>query len=141
MRTAVVITAAVLAQAAGNTLVSKGMKTIAAMNSVSDALSPWVIIQVMGNPLILAGTALLILFFILFTASLSWADLSYVLPASSFGYILNVAFAHHFLNEPVSASRWWGSILIFLGVAMVSGSGNVKTAPLKQTSCQSAEDG
>lgn len=136
MRTAIVITVAVLAQAAGNTLVSKGMKAIAAMNSVSDVLSPWVIVQVMRNPLILAGTALLILFFILFTASLSWADLSYVLPASSFGYVLNVAFAHHFLNEPVSASRWGGSILIFLGVAMVSGSGKVRTAPLERSTCQ-----
>jgi len=123
MKTAVVISAAVLAQAIGNTLVSKGMKTIASLGSTSDILSPWLLIQAGLSPTIWIGTAFLILFFVLFSASLSWADLSYVLPASSFTYVLNVAFAHHFLNEPVSPERWAGSVLIFLGVLMVSRSG------------------
>lgn len=123
MKTAVVITAAVLAQAVGNTLVSKGMKTIASLGSISDILSPWLLIQAGLSPTIWIGTAFLILFFVLFSASLSWADLSYVLPASSFTYVLNVAFAHHFLSEPVSPERWAGSVLIFLGVLLVSRSG------------------
>lgn len=123
MKTAVVITAAVLAQAIGNTLVSKGMKTIASLGSISDILSPWLLIQAGLSPTIWIGTAFLILFFVLFSASLSWADLSYVLPASSFTYVLNVAFAHHFLSEPVSPERWAGSVLIFLGVLLVSRSG------------------
>lgn len=128
MRTAIVISAAVLAQAAGNTLVSKAMKTIGGMYASSDILSPLLLVEAMGNPMIWTGTGLLILFFILFTASLSWADLSYVLPASSFGYVLNVAFARHFLDEPVSPARWSGALLIFLGVALVARSGKMKTA-------------
>ena len=123
MKTAVVITAAVLAQAIGNTLVSKGMKTIASLGSAADIFSPWLLVQAGLSPMIWMGTAFLILFFILFSAALSWADLSFVLPASSFGYILNVAFAHHFLSEPVSPVRWGGSVLIVLGVLLVSRSG------------------
>jgi uncharacterized membrane protein len=129
MRTAVVISLAVLAQAIGNTLVSKGMKAIAAGGSGVDILSPWLLFQAMGNPMIWGGTVFLILFFVLFTAALSWADLSFVLPASSFGYILNVAFASHFLDEPVSSIRWTGTVLIFLGVVLVSKSGSTRGSP------------
>ena len=80
----------------------------------------------MQTPTIWIGTALLILFFALFAAALSWADLSLVLPATAFGYILNVALANQYLNEPVSQVRWAGTVLIFIGVVMVSSSGNKK---------------
>lgn len=120
MKTGAVITAAVLAQAIGNTLLSKGMKAIASLGSTADILSPWLLVKAGLDPMIWVGTGFLILFFVLFSACLSWADLSFVLPASSFGYVLNVAFANHFLDEPVSPLRWAGSILIFLGVLLVS---------------------
>jgi uncharacterized membrane protein len=72
---------------------------------------------------------LLIVFFVLFSASLSWADLSFVLPATSFGYVLNVTFAWHFLGETVSATKWMGTILICIGVIAVSRSGVKSAAP------------
>ena len=75
-------------------------------------------------------TLLLIIFFVLYAVLLSWADLSFVLPASSFGYVLNVALAHYLLLEPVSMSRWFGTMLISIGVVVVS-----------MTSTQSAEAG
>jgi len=69
------------------------------------------------------GTALLIVFFVLYSAALSWADLSFVLPATAFGYVLNVAAGHYFLNESVTPTRWAGSVVITLGVFLVSRSG------------------
>jgi len=62
-------------------------------------------------------------FFALYSAALSWADLSFVLPATAFGYVLNVWAGHYFLNESVSPARWVGAIVITLGVVMVSRSG------------------
>jgi len=120
MKTAITITLAVLAQAVGNTLLSKGMKGIASLGKLQESISPMLILDVLGNPLIWIGTLCLGLFFALFSLSLSWEDLSLVLPATSIGYVVNVAFARYFLQEPVSLSRWAGTGLIVAGVILVS---------------------
>jgi drug/metabolite transporter (DMT)-like permease len=59
-----------------------------------------------------------------FSAALSWADLSFVLPATAFGYVLNVAAGYYFLGETVSTRRWAGAVIITLGVLFVSRSGD-----------------
>jgi uncharacterized membrane protein len=123
MKTALVITLAVIAQAVGNTLLSKGMKLVASMPSFTDGFSLIMLAYALKSPLIWGGIALLIVFFASFLSALSWADLSYVLPATAPGYILNVFFGGWFLDEPVSEARWIGSALIFLGVMLVSLSG------------------
>lgn len=120
MKTFIFLLIAVFAQAVGNTCLSKGMKTIAASTQAVEALSLGLLVDAMGVPLIWVGILCLIVFFGCFAALLSWADLSFVLPASSFGYILNVAFASHFLGEPVSSTRWAGTLLIVVGVVLVS---------------------
>jgi drug/metabolite transporter (DMT)-like permease len=124
MKTAIVLVIAVLAQAAGNTYLSKGMKELAASTAHGDQSLLWMGLQVLGSPVICFGTLLLIVFFLLFSAALSWEDLSFVLPATSLGYVLNLAFAHHFLNEAVSPTRWFGTALISLGVLLVAKSGS-----------------
>lgn len=79
-----------------------------------------------GNPTIWLGTALLLIAFLLFSAALSWADLSFVLPTVSIEVIVNVAFADYFLNEPVSAVRWIGAIFVSIGVILVMRSARQK---------------
>jgi uncharacterized membrane protein len=123
MKTAIVLLIAILAQAVGNTCLSKGMKELAISTSFASQDLLRMGLEVMGSPVICLGTLLLIVFFILFTAALSWEDLSYVLPATSLGYVLNVAFANHFLNETVSVTRWLGTALISAGVLLVAKSG------------------
>jgi drug/metabolite transporter (DMT)-like permease len=120
MKTAIVVALAVLAQAVGNTFLSKGMKMIASMPAFTDGFSPMMIVCALQNPLIWAGILLLLVFFACFLSALSWADLSFVLPATASGYILNVFFASQFLGEPVSQARWLGSVLIVGGIALVT---------------------
>ena len=120
MKTAIVVALAVLAQAIGNTFLSKGMKAIAAMPAFADGFSPMMIVCALQSPLIWAGIVLLLVFFACFLSALSWADLSFVLPATASGYILNVFLASRFLGEPVSPARWLGSVLIVGGIALVS---------------------
>ena len=117
MKVASVLILAILAHAAGNLLLSRAMKQAGGDLNVHSLL------RIAENPMVWIGTALLILFFVLYSASLSWADLSFVLPATAFGYILNVAFAHHFLQETVSPLRWFGTILIAIGLLLVSKAG------------------
>jgi uncharacterized membrane protein len=52
-------------------------------------------------------------------ALLSWADLSYVLPVTSIGYVLTAIAGRVFLNEDISAIRWAGTLFIVAGTALV----------------------
>ncbi len=115
MRTFWTLTVSMLAQAAGNIMVSKGMKDVSQDGGLLHAA--WNAAQ---EPWVIGGTLLLMVCFALYTATLSWADLSFVLPVTAFGYVLNAALAHYFLAEPVSATRWTGTILICVGVAVVA---------------------
>jgi uncharacterized membrane protein len=119
MKTMIVILLFVLAEVIGNTCLSGGMKQIAPAGPGDGALSVQVIVHALMTPLIWLGIVLLLAYFALFAAALSWADLSFVLPASAFKYILNVAFAGWFLGEPVSTTRWAGTVLICIGVILV----------------------
>lgn len=110
---------AVLAQAAGNVLLSKGMKHVALTSQVVDGNFLVPLLQIVHSPLIWMGTGLMIVFFLLFLTVLSKADLSFVLPVISIEVVVNVAFAGYFLHEPVSAVRWMGTLLISLGVILV----------------------
>ena len=129
MKTAAVLITAMIAQAFGDVFLTKGMKAIATLEasgggfseSVSQVLH--IALQALQSPMVWVGTLLLLVFFGLFSAALSWADLSFVLPATAFGYVLNVAAGHYFLNEVVSNRRWAGAGIITLGVLFVSRSG------------------
>lgn len=125
MKTASVLIIAIVSQAIGNVYLTKAMKAVTTAGT-DDLIST--ALRAAGNPTLWLGTALLIVFFALYSAALSWADLSFVLPATAFGYVLNVAAGHYFLNESVSPARWAGSAIITLGVFLVSRSG-VRTIP------------
>jgi drug/metabolite transporter (DMT)-like permease len=130
MKTATVLIIAIVAQAAGDVFLTKGMKTLTSLEPSSGGQSELlsqvlhVALQAMQSPMVWGGTLLLIVFFALFSAALSWADLSFVLPATAFGYVLNVAAGYYFLNEVVSPRRWAGAVIITLGVLFVSRSGH-----------------
>ena len=125
MKTATVLIVAIVSQAIGNVYLTRAMKAVTTTGA-DDVLST--ALRAASNPGVWLGTALLIVFFALYSAALSWADLSFVLPATAFGYVLNVAAGHYFLNESVTPARWAGSAIITLGVLLVSRSG-VRTIP------------
>lgn len=120
MKTMSVLIVAIAAQAAGNVSLTHGMKA-AVGGTGQDLLSK--VQHTLTSPYIYGGVALLLVFFILYSAALSWADLSFVLPATSFGYVVNVAGGHFVLHEPVATIRWVGAAIIVLGVVFVSSSG------------------
>ncbi len=112
----------VLFGACGDVVLSRGMKDVGALslshfgNAIHAIFTPWV-----G-----AGILLLLLFFISYLTSLSFADLTYVLPATAVGYILMAVLAKFFLHEQISPWRWAGIFLIALGVGFVT-AGPAKT--------------
>ena len=67
----------------------------------------------------MAGITLLILWLLSRIALLSWADLSYVLPGTSFGYVASALIGRFFLNEHITPHRWSGTLLIVAGTVLV----------------------
>jgi uncharacterized membrane protein len=78
-------------------------------------------ITVLFRPAVALGVFLLILWMVSRMALLSWADLSYVLPVTSVGYVLVALAGRVLLHEQITARRWTGIGLIMTGVALVSG--------------------
>src|SRR5512147_3198323 len=72
------------------------------------------------TPWVAVGILLLLAFFASYLTALSFADLTYVLPATSVGYILMALLARFFLHEQISPYRWAGIALIALGVGFVT---------------------
>lgn len=82
---------------------------------------PFLLLESLANPWIIIGVLTLIGFFASYVSSLSWADLTFVMPATAFGYVLTALSSAVFLHEHVSATRWAGVFVITLAVAFVTG--------------------
>ncbi len=111
--------------AAGDSMLSHGMKQTGAIS----LHHPLGLILAVLNPWVAVGIVLLLAFFATYTTALSWADLTYVLPATSLGYVLLALVARFVLHEQVSPLRWLGIALISGGVGFVAGGPALTTHP------------
>jgi len=84
------------------------------------ALNPGAYLRAMLDPLVALGIVMQILWLLTRMSLLSVADLSFVLPVTSAGYVLTTLLGRIFLHEQVSAPRWAGAVLISLGAALVA---------------------
>jgi uncharacterized membrane protein len=98
----------IFSNVSGNLALSAGMR--GASNSV----------RAFFSPLVLFGVSLLILWLVSRMTLMSWADLSYILPITSIGYVLSAIAGKVILGEQISAPRWTGILLITAGMALVS---------------------
>ena len=119
VKTSVCATVVVLTNVFGNFFMKKGMP--------ADFAGPLGYISVLFRPWVTVGVALLIVWMLARMALLSWADLSYVLPVTSVGYVLVALVGRILLNEQISWKRWAGIVLIMGGVALVSGTTRPRT--------------
>ncbi len=108
----------------GDSLLARGMKDLGAV-SLHDLSS---LILAILNPWVASGILLLLAFFASYMSALSWADLTYVLPASSLGYVLVALAARFAFHEAISPARWLGIALITAGVGFVAAGPSHTTA-------------
>ena len=120
MKTKVNLVIIIVTSSVGNVFLSKGMKQLGDISRLSPGEMCAAALAAVLNPWVAAGTALLTIFFVSFLIVLSWADLSYVLPATAPSYLLVAALSHWLLGETVSPWRWLGTVLIVAGVALVA---------------------
>jgi drug/metabolite transporter (DMT)-like permease len=113
----------------GDSCLSQGMTQLPAV-SLAHPLS---LITAVFTPWIVVGIALLIGFFASYLTALSWADLTYVLPATAFGNIIVELLARFWLHETISWQRWLGVVLITVGVGFVAqGPAHTEPEPHKE---------
>jgi uncharacterized membrane protein len=100
----------------GDTCLSRGMTRMPAISLEH----PATLIAAVFTPWIAVGIALLIGFFASYLTALSWADLTFVLPATAFGNVIVALLSKFWLHETISLARWAGIVLITLGVGAVA---------------------
>lgn len=100
----------------GNFFLKRGLPESAQLTT------PMEYIGALFQPWVALGVVLLIVWQMSRMALLSWADLSYVLPVTSVGYVLVALIGKVLLHETITGRRWAGIVLIMAGVALVSGS-------------------
>lgn len=110
-----VVMVAVLCVSVGEGLLSMGMKKVGAGGSTGFRM----VMASATNGHVLIGTLLMMVFFGLYALALSWADFSFVLPLTATSYLFGALFAHYFLHENVTPTRWIGTLVIMIGVAIV----------------------
>ncbi|MGA9529918.1 MAG: DMT family transporter [Terriglobales bacterium] len=100
----------------GDSLLARGMKELGgiALHNFSGLL------LAILNPWVSVGILLLLAFFASYMYALSWADLTYVLPATSLSYVLVAVIARIRFHEEISPTRWMGIALIAAGVGFVA---------------------
>lgn len=125
VRTLVVATLAIVANAVGNLLLTLGVKSEAVLHQISGLA----LLKTIASPYVIAG----ILFLLIWLGSrlllLSWADLSFVAPVTAVGYVAAALIGKVFLHELVTLERWLACALISLGALLVGLTPEQTTVP------------
>jgi drug/metabolite transporter (DMT)-like permease len=116
VRNAVIYLAIACCNGLGDVLLKRGMEDVGAIQ-----LSQWQhVFTAFFSPWTILGICCLAGFFYSYLTALSWADLSYVLPATALGYVVTALLSRFFLHEHISVWRWSGVLLISAGVGLVT---------------------
>jgi drug/metabolite transporter (DMT)-like permease len=119
LRVLVAMLVACTAAAFGQVLVRQGMQQVG-------SLETWAPLEVLAwlgrtitNPRVIAGTALNAVFYFLFVAVLSWAEVTVALPLTALEYAIAAVLGVTILGEVVPPLRWAGIVLVIAGVALI----------------------
>jgi len=113
----------------GNVLLGRGMKSVGVVTirTIPDIFN--VFHKVFTSSSIWLGIGSLITFFLAYMIVLTWADYSYVQPASAVAYAVVAFMGHFLLHEVVTRTRWVGVLIICVGVFVVGNTHPRTTEP------------
>jgi uncharacterized membrane protein len=109
----------------GNLILTYGMRQLP--NTVG--ANPLDYIRAMFHPAVALGIVLLIGWMLTRMTLFSWADLSFVLPVTATGYVLNMVLSQTCLHETVNARSWAGAVLITAGAALAGSASTKESLP------------
>lgn len=115
-KTVFFLSVAVLANSFGNLLLALAMNRMPDFTQVPFHVY---LSSLLHDPFLIPGAALSATYALLQLTLFSWADLSFVVPCIASSYIVSTLLAQFILGEHVDLARWFGVLLIFLGVMLV----------------------
>jgi drug/metabolite transporter (DMT)-like permease len=111
-----ILLAVMLTASVGDTLLSQGMAQVGPVDFHHLGL----LLHALTNGYVIAGIILLIGFFASYMTALSWADLTFVMPATAFSYVVVALLSRFWRHEYLSPYRWAGILLIVCAVGFVA---------------------
>jgi drug/metabolite transporter (DMT)-like permease len=111
-----VLIAIMFTASVGDTMLSHGMSQVGQV----DLHHLGLLLHALKNVWIIGGILLLIGFFASYISALSWADLTFVMPSTAFGYVVVALLSKFWLHEHLSVYRWTGILLIVCAVGFVA---------------------
>lgn len=105
-----------LGASVGDALLSRGMKQVGPVSFSHMGL----LLHALLNFWVMGGIAVLISFMGCYMAALSWADLTFVQPATAFGNVVTALIGRLWLHEAITPLRWAGIACIVIGVGFVA---------------------
>ena len=133
----VILIFALCVEAVGVVFLSKGLKQIGEVQSVTAREIGRIIAKGAANSSVLLGVALEAAFFGALLYLLSQRDVSLIWPLTALGFLITALAAKLILKEEVSAVRWAGIFLIVIGASLVSYSEKAKEKPAPAAAGQS----
>ena len=120
LRVVTAMIGACISASIGQILVRRGMLQIGELSGWSPRYLVAYFWHALTNPWVIAGTVGNALFYFLFLAVLSWAEVSVALPLTALEYVIAAALGIVYLKEPVPPLRWAGIALVVAGVMLIS---------------------
>ena len=114
-KTAIVSLVVIGTNVFANYALTRGLRQV----GVVESWSPWPYVEAFSKPWVAIGVIFMATWLITRLALLSWADLTYVLPVTSFSYVLSAVVGAIYINEQVSTLRWLAVSIITLGILLV----------------------
>jgi drug/metabolite transporter (DMT)-like permease len=119
LRTALFIGIIVLAGQGGDMALSFAMKRIEEVKNFGPRNLLKTLFRAFHIGWMWVGIGLMAIAFFSLLALLSWANVSLVVPATASSYIVGAIGAQFLLGERVDKMRWFGVIIVCIGVALV----------------------
>lgn len=105
-----------LGASVGDALLSRGMHDVGPVTLPHLVL----LVHALLNPWIVTGILVLVSFMGCYMTALSWADLTFVQPATAFGNVVTAIIGRLWLHEAITPTRWAGIACIVIGVGFVA---------------------
>jgi drug/metabolite transporter (DMT)-like permease len=109
----------ILAGAAGQVLLKKGMSSMGALTISPDQVVG-ILWRIGTNPYVVIGLMIYVCGTFFWLAALSRVDLSYAYPFASLSYVVMLSASWMLFNENITPVRLLGTLIVGLGVFIIS---------------------
>ncbi len=111
---------AVVFSVSGQLLLKAGANKVGRIEASALKNPLQIVFSFFKSPLIIFGLLLFLISAFLWIIALTRVDLSFAYPLVGTSYVLILLFSRIFLGEDVNILRWFGALLVALGVVLIS---------------------